>query len=169
MTQPPEWGPPPPQWGPPHRGPSRRTVWLVVAGMGVLIAVIVVVVGVQQPSQPAPGQPAPSGRSAPSGQVAPPSGSHSPAYQDGYEFGNQHLGTGQHAFGNSGECQLDAQAQDVARRDMTDWVQGCVDGVRAAQSSATPAQTPTPTIHHGGPDGTVDCSKPENATNGHCF
>jgi hypothetical protein len=40
MTQPPEWGPPPPQWGPsppqgglPHRGPSRRTVWLVVAGV----------------------------------------------------------------------------------------------------------------------------------------
>jgi hypothetical protein len=41
--------------------------------VGVLIAVIVVVVGVQHPSQPAPGQPAPSGRSAPSGQAAPPS------------------------------------------------------------------------------------------------
>jgi hypothetical protein len=72
--QPPQWGPQPPQWGPPHRGPSRRKVWLVVAGAGVLIAVIVVVVAGQHPGQPAPsGQKAaaPSGASAPSGQNAP--------------------------------------------------------------------------------------------------
>jgi hypothetical protein len=52
-------------------------VWLVVAGVGVLIAVIVVVFGGQHPSQPAPGQPAPSGQKA-----AGPSGASAPSGQD---------------------------------------------------------------------------------------
>lgn len=124
---------PTPQWGPPHRGPSRRKVWLVVAGVGVLITVILVVVGGQHPSQPTPGQSAPSGRQpAPSGHqsAAPQPGKHNPAgrspnYQNGYEYGNQQMSIMSGKF----DCEFAAGRQWVARRDRPDWVQGCVDGL----------------------------------------
>jgi hypothetical protein len=93
--------------------------------------------------------------------ASPGTSSHSPAYQYGYEFGNQHLGTGQHIAGNRVECQVEATQEGVPRRDETDWMAGCMDGVRDAQASATiPGKPGVPT---------VDCSKPENTYNGDCF
>jgi hypothetical protein len=137
---------PPPQSGPPYSGPSRRTLWLVVAGVGALIAVILVVVGGQHPSQPAPGQPA-AGQPAPSGHqsAAPQPGKHNPAgrspnYQHGYEFGNQQMSILSGKF----DCEFAAGRQWVARRDRPDWVQGCVDGL--ADMKAEPGAPTLPEL-----------------------
>jgi hypothetical protein len=145
-----QWGPPPPQGGPQARGPSRRTLWLVVAGVGVLIAVIVAVAGGQHPSQPAPGQSGP-GQPAPSGHqsAAPQPGKHdpskrSPAYQQGYEWGNQHMGPSPDPPAFSCDSAAGYRFK-VARRDLPDWVQGCVDGIAdmAAEPGAPTFSLPT--------------------------
>jgi hypothetical protein len=107
-------------------------------------------------------QPASSGQPAPSGQppAASHSGSHSPAYNQGYEEGNQHM-----APNISGRIDCGFHAGhffNVARRDLDDWIQGCMDGIRDmnAEGQSGGPGTPTPSI---------DCSKPENRFNGACF
>jgi hypothetical protein len=46
------------------------------------------------------------------------------------------------------------------------WTRGCEDAFHKMGFGQTPT---APTTHRSGPDGTVDCSKPENQFNGHCF
>jgi hypothetical protein len=99
-------------------------------------------------------QPASSGQPP----AASHSGSHSPAYNQGYEQGNQHMAP------NSGlvDCRWSSARWNVERRDLDDWIQGCMDGIRDmnAEGQSGGPGTPTPSI---------DCSKPENQFNGACF
>jgi hypothetical protein len=88
--------------------------------------------------QPAPGQPAAPGQAR--------SGSHSPAYNDGYEEGNQHMTPN---ISGKIDCQFDAGRRHVERRDSDDWVQGCVDGIRdmnAEGQSGPSGSAPTSTV-----------------------
>lgn len=107
--------------------------------------------GSEHPSQPAPGQPAPSGNSG-------PKGSHSAAYDQGYERGNQHVGDFDIGAGFGGmDCSLEAGHYDVARRDMDDWMAGCKDGVQARKQEVTGKTSTSPSI---------DCSKPVEGNDG---
>jgi hypothetical protein len=66
------------------------------------------------------------------------SGSHSAAYNDGYEEGNQHMDRSSGKL----DCEFDAGRRHVARRDSDDWVQGCVDGIRDMNAeSGSPTST----------------------------
>jgi hypothetical protein len=79
--------------------------------------------GGEHPSQPAP-----------SGPASHP-GSHSPAYNEGYEYGNQHV---ENTLG-FGENTCISQGSVQARRDRDDWVQGCIDGMHdAANEPSSP-------------------------------
>ena len=192
MTQPPEsgppppqwgpppnqWGPPPNQWGPPHqgrpqdRGPSRRKLWLVLAGVGVLITVILLAVG-GQPSQPAPRQSAP-GQPAPSktGNQGSPDTGQTNSYTAGYwwaynnkeRLGDRILFTGVHTMCASAAPE-EAPVQGLNEQE---WTQGCEEAWKKMGYGQTP--TSTSTIPNQTPTGPpVDCSKPENVFNGHCF
>lgn len=163
---------PPPQWGPPHRGPSRRKVWLVVAGVGVLIAVIVVGVGGQHPSQPAP-----SGHQSAAphpGKQDSPAAGHTDSYKSGYWFAYQNsdrrLGIAAEGTGAHTACALTAKSEAAVQGlNAQEWAQGCEDALQKMGYTGPglfPLQTPTgqtPT----GP--TVDCSNPANKFNGACF
>jgi hypothetical protein len=105
-----------------------KTKIVLAAGAGLVVAIVVVAMIGTAASGPS-GQPAAPGQ--------PSSGSHSPAYNRGYEWGNQHEGPSpfeQWACGTSGH------RQEVARRDWDDWMQGCMDGIRAqkAEEPSTP-------------------------------
>jgi hypothetical protein len=105
-------------------GMSRNAKIVLAAGVGLVVAIVVVLAIGTAASGPS-GQPAPTGR------TAAPSGGHSPAYNRGYDIGNQHMGPSW-ASNLVGEydCQYYAADHDVARRDVDDWVQGCMDGIR---------------------------------------
>lgn len=80
------------------------------------------------------GQPAPSDR--------PAAAAHTPAYNEGYEFGNQHLVP--HMSGQY-DCNVSAGRHNVARRDLDDWIQGCMDGIRDMDAEVTsPASSNAP-------------------------
>jgi hypothetical protein len=58
------------------------------------------------------------------------SGSHSAAYDQGYENGNQHVNL---TPPGEGDYECNVQSDLVARRDRADWTRGCIDGVHAAE------------------------------------
>jgi hypothetical protein len=110
-------------------------VWLVVAGVGVLIGVIVVVVGGQHPSQPAPGQPAPSGHQSaapqPGNQDSPVAG-HTKSYQNGYWWAYDNSGRKDIApvLGVHPYCASAATQQaPVLGLNAQEWTQGCEDAL----------------------------------------
>lgn len=138
----------------PKGSSGQFKVGLIGAGLALLLVIVVLVA--RQPSrQPVPSgrQPAPAGQQvAPSGQqAAPQRGTKSPAYQAGYEVGNQHISTGPftdaEVFGIAWECDVRAGQDRVARRDRPDWLRGCEEGYNAmkaetgGQTSSIPSMT----------------------------
>jgi Protein of unknown function (DUF2510) len=118
---------------PPGRRARFVKVGLVAAVGAVLLVGAINLFGGDHPSQPAPaGHPASSGQAAPSGrQAAPHPGKHnpasrSPAYQEGYDEGYQHMNA---PLMGELDCRSAAGQYDVARRDQPDYIQGCVDGL----------------------------------------
>ncbi|OSC32288.1 hypothetical protein B8W69_00375 [Mycobacterium vulneris] len=150
--------PPPPPRSPREKLPglwsglSRKTKLVLAAGAGLVVVIAVLsMVGspASGPSGPGPGQPARPGQSAAPSR-------HSDAYNQGYEYGNQHLAQG---FASQYDCEHYANSYRgfVARRDMPDWLQGCMDGIRdlnAGPSTTSPK---------------VDCSQPGNNWDPRCI
>lgn len=108
-------------------GLSRKAKIILAGGAGLVVAIVVVMIGTSTsgPSgQPSPGQPA--------------SGSHSSAYNQGYEWGNQHMGTEGIsedtfvAFGCAQDFRRQYLKSQLTNEGQDDWLQGCRDGLSAA-------------------------------------
>lgn len=138
-------------------GMSRNTKIVLAAGAGLVAIVIVAMIGnaASGPSGPpaGPGQPAPSGR------TSAPSGGHSRAYNLGYEWGNEHISpTSLEQFSCAQEFRKHDVASQLTNKEWDDWMQGCVDGVRAQETTEAPSPTKV----------TGDCTAPENIFNPNC-
>ncbi|MEB4210980.1 DUF2510 domain-containing protein [Mycobacterium sp. 94-17] len=129
-------------------GLSRKAKIILTAGVGLVAIVIVAMIGNAGPSGP----PAPTGGHA-------PSGGHSAAYNQGYEWGNEHMSpTTLEEYSCGAEGRRTRVWDQLTNKQWPDWMQGCVDGLRAQKTTEAPSP---PTV-------TGDCTDPDKIFNPNC-